>query len=191
MLIYSSNRSSDELVVHFLLNDKALAQKKAAVYKGQIKYIFEKQDGFQTILLNVEIAIEPVFELKVSFPQGEPRFENLLPNTPPQVREALIEVKTNLGKPYMVVQKIAMPLANEKGAVFKKDFFEMKVENVEGLGKSHFSQFIPVSSEEQTIFLSGAKGDSCQAKVYYRLKPYPEMDPGNYLTSIMYSLGEM
>ncbi len=191
MLIYSSSLSSDELTVHYLLDEQALAKEKAAVYKGQIKYIVEKQGSFQTILLDVEVVVDPVFELLVSFPQGEPRFDNLLPNSPPQVREAVVEVKTNLGKPYAVVQKISSPLANEKGFVFKKDFFDMKVEDADGVGKNNFEQFEPVPQEEQVIFTSDLKGNSCKARVYYRLRPYPQMDPGNYLTSIVYSLGEM
>lgn len=190
MLVYSSSLSSDEIVVHFLLNEEALAQLKAGAYHGQIKYILEKASGPATILLNVDIVVEPIFELKVSFPAGEPRFANLIANDPPQVREALVEIKTNLGKPYMVIQRIPSPLANEKGVEFKAEFFDMKVENVEGVGKNSFSAFKTVPREEETLFFSNSKGDPCTAKVFYRLKPYPAMEPGSYLMSIVFSLGE-
>ena len=191
MMIYSSQKASDDLVVHFLFNEEALAGQKAGVYRGQIKYIFEKPSGLQTVFLNVEITVEPVFEIQVSFPEGEPRFQNLLPDSPPQVKQAFVEVKTNLGRPYMVIQKIPAPLANEKGTIFKQENFDMKVENLEGVGKSNFNEFEAVSQEEKTIFFSNPKGDPCKAKVFYRLKPYPGMDPGDYLMSIVYSLGEM
>jgi len=191
MLIYSSNKASDDMAVHFSLNEDALASQKSGVYRGQIKYAFEKPSGIQTVFLNIEITVEPVFEIQVSFPEGEPRFENLLPNSPPQAKQAFVEVKTNLGKPYMVIQKIPSPLANEKGVAFKQEFFDMKVENIEGIGKSNFNEFESVSPEEKTIFFSNSKGDPCKAKVFYRLKPYQGMDPGDYMMSIVYSLGEM
>jgi len=191
MLVYSSTQPSEDIMVRFLLNDQALAIQRSGVYRGQIKYLFEKQSGFETVFLNIEIAVEPVFEIQVSFPEGEPRFDNLFPNTPPQVKQAFVEVKTNLGRPYMVIQKIPSPLANEKGTLFKKDFFDMKVEGVDGIGKNNFNDFATVTLEEKTIFFSNAKGDPCKAKVLYRLKPYEGMDPGDYMMSIVYSLGEM
>lgn len=192
MTVYSSKNMSDTVTIHFALNKDVFSQQKAGSYGGQIKYLLEKQGVFKTVVLNLEVAIDPVFQLDVSFPDGrEPRFDDVLPNSPPQVKEAIVDVKTNLGKPYMVIQKIAAPLANIKGAIFKQESFDMKVESIDGQGKSTFNDFATVPQEEKAIFLSDAKGTPCKVKVLYRLKPYPEMEPGNYLTSIVYSLGEI
>ena len=192
LMIYTSKNTSDTVNVRFSLDQEVASKQKAGVYRGQVKYFLEKQGIAQTVLLNLEITIDPVFQLDVSFPEGrEPRFDDVLPNSPPQVKEAIIDIKTNLGKPYMIIQKIASPLANVKGAVFKQEFFDMKVENMSGQGKSSFEDFTVVPKEERTIFQSDAKGAPCRVRVLYRLKPYPGMEPGNYLTSIVYSLGEI
>ncbi len=192
LMIYTSKDTSDTVNVRFSLDQDVIAEQKAGVYRGQVKYSLEKQGIAQILLLDLEITIDPVFQLDVSFPEGrEPRFDDVLPNSPPQVKEAIIDVKTNLGRPYMVVQKIAAPLANIKGVVFKQEFFDMKVEGVSGQGKSSFEDFMAVPQEERAIFQSDAKGTPCKIRVLYRLKPYPEMEPGNYLTSIVYSLGEI
>lgn len=192
LLIYSSRNISDTVTVHIGLNKDFLSQQKAGVYRGEVKYLLEKQGTFKTVVLNLEIDIDPVFQLDVSFPEGrEPRFDDVLPQSPPQVKEAVVEVKTNLGKPYMVTQKIAAPLANDKGAMFKQESFDMKVESLDGSGKSNFNDFAVTPQEESAIFYSDAKGTPCKIKVLYRLKPYPEMEPGNYMTSIVYSLGEI
>jgi len=189
--IYLSKKPNDNVIVHYLLNEEALLKQKAGVYKGQVKYSLERKGVIKTVFLNLEILIDPVFQIEVTFPEGEPRFDNILPNSPPQIKETVVEVKTNLSKPYLIIQKIPAPLANEKGGTFKEQFFDMKVEAVEGSGKSSFGEFSPVPQEEKTIFQSGPKGEPCKVKVLYRLKPYPEMDAGNYLTSIVYSLGEI
>jgi len=191
MLIYSSQEASDDFVVQFLLDSEAVAKQKAGDYRGQIKYVFERKGSLKTVLLNVVVTVEPVFEMVVNFPQGQPHFENILPNGPPQIKEAIVDVKTNLGRPYMIIQKFSSPLANEKGDLFKEEFFNIKVEKEKGEGKVAFEEFTKVPLEEKAIFQSNAKGDPCTVKVLYRLKPYPEMVAGNYMTSIVCSLGEI
>ncbi len=189
--IYSSQKSSDNVMIYYELDKDVAEKQKAGTYRGQIKYIVERQSGTKIFFLNIEIIIDPVFEVQVQFPEGAPRFDNILPNSPPQIREAVVEVKTNLRKPYILIQKNLSPLANSQGVVFDHEFFDMKIEPLEGVGKNFLDDFKSVLPKEQSLFSSNAKGEPAKVRIFYRLRPYPGMEAGDYATSIVYSLGEM
>jgi hypothetical protein len=142
--------------------------------------------------VNLEAHVAPVFEINVELPPGGVDFANLLPNSPPETREVLVRVQSNLGKPYMVIQKVVSPLSNEKGEAIAEVAFSLKEEFIgSASGKLAHTDFKPVSPGDATLFFSDTQGSSAEFKVIYRLRAYPEMTPGDYRTEIVYSLGEM
>lgn len=190
-LVYSSRKPEDEFVVYFDLNQEILNKQKAGVYKGVINYIFQKKGFTRTVSLSIIIEIDPVFQIIVSFPDGDPSFGSILPNHPPKIKQAVVEVRTNLNRPYSVNQNVVSSLANEKGDIFKKEFFDMKVEAEGCSARVRFDEFQSVPSDERAIFYSNAKGDPCTINIFYRLRPYLGMAPGDYAASIVFSLGEI
>ena len=144
------------------------------------------------MLVDLEVQVEPQFNIEVTLPPEGMRFEKVLPDGPAQVKEVLVNVKTNLGKPYMVIQKMVSPMTNEKGEEIIPQHFHMKV-SLEGSakGRAAMEDFRQVEAGDSSIFYSDNQGSSAAFKAYYRLRGYPEIAPGDYSTSIVYSLSEM
>jgi hypothetical protein len=190
VLLYKSQESEDEFHIHFSLNkDSGL---KAGTYRGKINLLVESNDGTQEFPLNVEIRVDPIFEVNVGLPPGGIRFDRILPTDPPQVHEVNVEVKTNLGKPYMVIHAMATPMTNPKGDEIKKDHFTMKMELVGNTsGRIAAGDFVPVKTGEVPVYFSDSKGSPAQFKVSYRLRSYAGIAAGDYAAPIVFTLGEM
>lgn len=192
VLLYSSNQTDDTFFVNFVIDQGKFDYQKAGRYRGKLKYTIETDGALRSFDIDSEINIDPVFNLEVKLPANGVRFANILPDSPPQLSEVEVRVKSNLGKPYMVMQNVISPLTNEKGFAIPREFFSMKGElSADSVGKASNVEFSPVSSGEAPVFFSDSKGASGTFKIIYRLKAFPEIESGNYTTSIVYSLGEM
>ena len=168
-----------------------IAGQKAGSYRGRVKYILEGPGFQKEFPVDLEVNIRPVFVLDMTLPPGGVTFKNMLPMNPPELREVVVSIKTNLGKPYMVIQNVATPLTNQKGEEVTQDF-DMKTELIDGTkGRVALPDFSSVPTGEESIFFSDNKGSAAQFKVTYRLQAYPEINPGDYTTAIFYSLAEM
>jgi len=191
-LLYESKEHDDRIKVHFELDDEQLAGYKAGNYNGIIRYIVETKQLERVVDVRVSVEIQPTFKLVIEYPDGGVSFQKLLPHLPPQVREMVVKVQTNLGKPYAVSQVIRDPLANEKGNEFDHRFFMIKQILVEGSsGTIQFPEYEPVSLDDSSLFYSDEEGSSAEFKVIYKLIPYGNMKAGTYKSQVVYSLGEI
>jgi hypothetical protein len=191
-LIYSSQAKEDTFYVHFALNPEVVGRQRAGIFKGQLHYTAETQEGQSQYAIDLEAQIDPVFAIEIDLPPEGLSFDDLLPDGQPVLREIGVEVKSNLGKPYMVLQNVTTALTNEKGEVVPGEYFTVqgKMGN-EGRGKMVYSDFRPVPVGEDTVFFSDNKGSSSRFKMIYRLRPFSGMAPGSYNTSVRFSLGEL
>lgn len=191
VLVYSSEAERDDFIINFLINHEEIENQKAGVYRGKVNYIIEGVAFQQTVPVDLEIEINPVFTLEIIFPPEGMSFADLLPKSPPQVKEVEVRVKTNLQKPYMVIQSMNIPLTDEKGQEISTDCFTIKGEIMEGeRGKVEFPVFSSVPVGDTPIFFSDEQGSPSAFKVIYMLKPYSGMSAGDYSTVVSYSLGE-
>lgn len=191
-LIYSSRAGEDTFYINFILNENDMGQQRAGTYKGKLKYIVEAGQDRREKDISLEVEVEPTFIMEVDLPTGGLSFDRLLPDSQPSIREVDVQVRTNLGKPYMVTQSIASPLTNETGAQMPGEYFTMKIEPVDGQsGKGMFADYQPVPGSDHPIFASDNKGSPSHFKVIYRLRPFEGMAAGDYSTSIRFSLGEI
>jgi hypothetical protein len=192
VLIYKSRETEDEFEIKFGLNAERLATLKSGTYRGTIVLTVDAPTGPQEFPMDVGITVEPIFEVNVSLPPGGIKFAHLLPTDPPQVQEVDVEVKTNLGRPYMVIHSMATPLTTPRGDQIKSDNFTMKMELVGNTsGKAEAGDFMPVRTGDMPVFFSDAKGSPAQFKVFYRLRSNPDVAAGDYTAPIVFSLGEM
>ncbi len=191
-LIYSTEESSDLISLHFKVNPDDLQKQKAGKYRGQLRYSIETGGTPKIVDISLEIDVMPVFKLSVDYPPGGMNFSRILPNTPPQEREVLVTVKTNLNQPYAVTQNTSSPLSNAKGFEIPSNYFVMRME-LDGAspGKIQFSDFAPVPIEDTIIYYSDTQGSPATFKAVYQLSPYSAMEAGNYQTAMMYSLSEL
>ncbi|MCK5014955.1 MAG: hypothetical protein KAS66_14175 [Candidatus Omnitrophica bacterium] len=193
ILIYSSQESEDVFYVNFILNEGAIDRQQVGIYKGRLRYTVETGDSQQEIAgIDLEVEVEPIFAIEVDLPSGGLSFERLLPDSQPILREVDVHVKTNLGRPYMVMQNIASPLTNETGNVMPDEYFTMKMDLLDSQsGKVMYSDYQSVSRSDHPIFTSDNKGSPSRFKVVYRLRPFSGMVAGGYSTAIRFSLGEI
>jgi len=190
-LIYISDAAQDSLIVNFEVNREKFDQQKAGSYHGKIRYTIEAEQAQETIDVDLVIAISPTFKIDVVFPAEGMRFGNVLPNSPPQTREVKVMVKSNLRRPYTVMQNTQYSLTNEKGDEIPAEHFRLMQEMLtDSSGKLVYPDFTPLQKGEVPIFYSDNRGSAVEFKVIYRLNAFPGIKPGNYTANIVFSLGE-
>lgn len=191
-LIYASQANEDTFYVNLILDESVMDRQKAGAYRGKLKYVVQAGDDRQEKIIDLEVEVDPTFTMDVDLPAGGLRFERLLPDSQPVLREVTVRVKTNLGRPYMVSQNIASLLTSQSGAQMAQEYFTMKMEPLGGQpGKVLYDDYRPVAAGDHPIFTSDSQGSPSHFKVTYRLRPFAEMAPGDYSTSIRFSLGEI
>ncbi len=190
-LIYESQASEDNINVNLNIDPQLAEKQNAGTYKTRLKYSVETTTQHKEFFIDLDIDIAPVFKLEVEFPAEGMSFDRVLPDAPPQFKKVKVKVNSNLGKPYTVTQNVQATLTNEKGAQVPKEFFTVNVELPDNTkGRSVINEFKPINVGEQSLFTSGNKGESAEVDVIYRLKSFPEITPGVYSASIVYSLNQ-
>ena len=198
-LLYSSDsRGSEDAFTVTYTPSKDFRLQKAGIYRGKLDFIIEtdrpasfKTGVFET--LDLEIEIVPVFEIYcfsggvegVALVFGEINYRKS-----PKTSESEIYIESNLGKPYQAIQKVAGPMADEKGEKIPSEDFTAQVKDLETieLPKLYLKDATAVKEGENIIFASGPSGESAHFKVVYSLTLRPETKSGNYSTKIGYSL---
>jgi len=190
-LICADTDADGTATINFQVSEQAQSL-RAGIYSGRVRYVIESSQGEKNYEINLNLEIMPVFKMEVEYPSGGVNFNRLLPTDPPQLREVLVKIKTNLGRPYNVTQMVGGELTNEKGQALAKDYFTFRQEMASGSnGRVFAPDFVPVPLKDAPLFYSDPKGSPAQFKVIYRLRPAEAMAPGNYNTAITYSLGEI
>lgn len=191
-LIYSSDAAEDEIWINYQLNQTKKTPQKSGRFSGRVIYSVESEVFNQEFPVDVEVEIEPVFELSTEYPPEGMKFTRFLPNSEPQYKEVIVTVKSNTGKPYWVSQNLSTSLSNEKGDQIEGDHFTLKQEILDnGDGKVENNDFMPIKTGDSALFYSDKFGSPVKFKVVYRLRPYQGMQPGDYQTSVVYTLGEI
>lgn len=190
--IYKSTQQSDSFSFLFKLTPDRLVELMAGSYRGVIRFTFETDREVKNFDIDIDIKVSPLFEIGLSFPQGPVSFNGIVPGSDPQIKVVDVDVKSNLGRPYVVKQRVGDLLVNDKGQAIPKKYFVFRQDvDDKSPGRPANSDFKPVSPGESEIFYSDSKGSPARFKVYYRLSPFSEMTAGDYKTSIVFDLGEL
>ena len=167
----------------------------AGNYRSRIQYILESS-GKQVNLgaLDLEIRQDRVFEINIS-PQDQRYnidFSNLKPGEGPRINEVLVEVKTNIGRPYQVTQNILSDLVSSEGIDIPPKFFSLKTVAVNNTkGQLKVLDKIAVAKGNLLLFISDNDGASDQFKILYELVCPPDLLAGSYSSRITYTLTEI
>lgn len=191
-LLYQTNLSDEKVNLTYSLSDDENIVLVAGQYRGQIRYVVDNGTGEQVYPFDIELNIAPIFEVGLAFPEGEIRFKQVIPQSPPKIHQVEVNVKSNLGKPYVVTQEIKSKMINQKGEEFDHAYFTEKGELPEGMtGKIGQPEFVSVPVGTTPIFFSDRRGTPAIFRVYYRLTPYNNMPAGDFTTAVIYSLSEL
>ncbi len=195
--IYTSGRRGqpDNFVVTYSLGD--FKNQKAGRYFGNIKYLLEAENlpnGGLIDTLRLEVENPRLFDLAIT-PElgGRIQFRDLKPMQPAKAYEVLIYINSNVGKRYQVNQVITAGLMNKGGYEIPSQYFTCRIEAV-GTTKGSLKLQQNSAIEKQhdmTLFVSDSEGSSDSFKVIYELTSPPDVQAGDYSTSIVYSLLEI
>ena len=190
-LIYSSNKDEDNFIIYFLANADQVQKQDAGIYKGRVRYIVETDQGSQEFPIRIHFDIPPVFIMNVTTPPGGVSFSHVLADNPPQDKEVLVTVSSNLHKPYQVLEDLQTNMTDPQGKEFDSRYFSIQVDIPSGqAGQTKFTEFSPVQTGEYPVFSSDAQGSGASFKLEYRLQGYTQMSAGNYSAPIRLSLNQ-
>lgn len=167
----------------------------AGNYRSRIQYLLESA-GKQINLgaLDLEIRQERVFEIAIT-PQDQRYsidFTDLKPSAGPRLNEVLIEVKSNLGRPYQVTQNVLSELVNSKGDKIPAQNFSLQTLAVENTkGNLKIPSKVAVEKGNALLFISDSNGSADKFKVIYELICPVDLMAGNYSSRITYTLTEI
>lgn len=194
--IYSSrpDGSADKIftITYSLADPLNLA---AGNYHSRIQYLLESA-GKQVNLgaLDLEIRQERIFEISIS-PQDQRYsidFANLKPSDGPRLNEVLIEVKSNLGRPYQVTQNVLSELVSGDGEKIPSKYFSLQTFSVDNTkGSLKIASKIPVEKGNVLLFVSDINGSADKFKVVYELICPVDLRAGSYSSRITYTLTEI
>ncbi len=195
LLIYSSQArgDSDEIVVNFSVDTKDFEELPSGRFKALVLYNVESLGSLiKRLPLDISLEIKPLFDIEViSESMGGLQFRNLKSDSGSIEKEVIIKVKTNLSRPYNVIQNLTNPLANQSGNTIPLQFFRLKEEKAkDNPGTIIFSQFSALSLGDTRVFASNSTGDSSEFKIIYSLEVPRDMIGGDYFTGLNYSLVE-
>ncbi len=190
-MIFSGRVSQGELDIKFMPVLENILEQNAGTYTGQLKYTVESDSNRQEFSVYVEFQMQPVFTIEASMPPEGVSFKNVSVTNQPEDHEISVAVKTNLHKPYSVTQAMLAPLTNEKGNQLDNNHFLIKVVLPQGQkGKTKFTEFSPLAVGEYPIYVSDGQGSPAAFKVQYRLESYSQMNAGNFLAPMRFSLDQ-
>lgn len=193
--VYSSDSSgeADAVVLNFSVDKADLKGISKGHFTSKLKYTIEADNKTEKeIFVDVELEVQPVFTIEVSadFKEGL-SFGELDSKGNPVEKEAVIKIKTNVNRPYVVIQKLTGSLTNEKGQVVPSEDFMFK-ERIEEdkTGTIAVSEYASLKAGDKEIFFSDDKGSPSEFKVVYYLKASRNTRGGKYFANVGYSLVE-
>lgn len=190
--IYTSNQfgESENFIVTYSLD--SLIKFRAGEYRGTLKYYFEGPTSFLIETLNLELYVPKIFDLVV-IPEtgGLMQFRDIKPNEEPRKNDVIIKVNTNVARPYQVSQKVISEFIDREGHIIPKENFKLKMESLDSKGQIKFPEKTEVKIGETVLFVSDKEGSSDSFKITYELSPGVNLIPGNYSTSVVYSILEI
>ncbi|MEI8350233.1 MAG: hypothetical protein WCI77_08780 [Candidatus Omnitrophota bacterium] len=193
--IYTSDAQgeNDIVTINFNIDLNRLNTVGSGIFQGMIVYTLESNGVMlKRLPLKIQINIERVFEIAVEADTaGGLYFSNVTEENSPIEKEVILKIKTNMTKPYSIVQKMAAPLTNNQGDVIPAELFTYLGEIGEGQkGEVLCSQWVPVKLGDTVVFNSNANGDASVIRMKYSLKVPIDTKAGDYRAQISYALVE-
>jgi hypothetical protein len=193
-LLYTSdnNGSPDQFIVSYAPG-KEFRLQKPGFYRGRLSYLLETENSrgvIETKVLDTyDLALEiaPLFDINVTTDGVEGinlRFGEVSYKSGPKESGVDIEVVSNLGERYQVVQKVYSPMMNESGDRVPPDDFTVTADY---LGAKE----VPAKEGEMVVFDSGPQGASSRVTLTYRLTMRPDSKGGRYSAQLGYSLVQL
>ncbi len=104
-------------------------------------------------------------------------------------KEMTIRVSSDIGRQYRVLHRVIQPLSTPSGVTIPDDQFRMYPRiNSNSQGTLLYSDEVPVSHFDTTLYSSNGTGSGDSFQLVYTLTPKPDQAPGSYYGRIAYIL---
>ena len=142
--------------------------------------------GTATETVGFSINIEPLFAVNVSSQEGGSiELGPVGPGEGPASRIARVSVRSNLGRPYRIVQHLEQKLLSERGAEFTEEPVLFTVTNGANGGRSEASSPTPLTEQPAVLFTSGPEGESDDFTITYAVSSQKLVPAGSYRARVI------
>lgn len=142
--------------------------------------------------IRVTATIAPVFNLSVEVVGGKDLldFGSVRQGESPSRQELVISMRSNLRRPYQIVQESFGPLQNEQGDVIPEAKFTCVTYGMTGMktkGTLGAKEPTPVTEKPLLLFVSDEEGKGDYFTVGYTVTPLPDQRAGEYKTVLIFT----
>lgn len=142
--------------------------------------------------IRVTATIAPLFDLSVEVVGGGEAldFGVVRQGESPARQELVIAMRSNLRRPYQIVQEVFGPLQNEQGDTIPSEKFTCVTYGMTGMktkGNLGAKKPIPVTEKPLVLFVSDEQGKGDYFTVGYQVTPLPDQKAGEYKTVLIFT----
>ena len=142
--------------------------------------------------IRVTATIATMFNLSVEVIGGGLAldFGSVKQGESPARQELVVAMRTNLRRPYQIVQEAFGPLTNEHGNTIPEDKFTCLTYGATGMktkGELGAREPVPVTEKPMVLFVSDEEGRGDYFTVGYNVTPAPDQPSGEYTTVLIFT----
>ena len=190
-ILYTSTDNGRGETLHLDFSITPDVRQKAGVYSGMLHYKIESSSPLvlpEILSVPVRLEIDPIFFLNVKLTEPDGiHFGTFRGGRDKENKQVVLDIQSNLGKPYQVSQVVSRKLTNENGVAIPDDKFLFSVSGLKR-GSAAVSVPTPVKDGVSLLFTSDSDGSPEEAEVNYELTIPPEATKGSYSSEIKYSV---
>lgn len=193
--IYTSNTVGDTDSFVLVFNVKVPGDQPGGVYHTQITFTAElvnAQSGVSPSIVTMDVRVEitPDFRIVIQNVRGGRylEFERISKNRPTSASALKMEIESNIGTAYRIIQQLTEPLASAEG--FSLDESRL---SFAGSGGAHGSLTVAGSLQEVSesptlLYTSGETGQGDVIGLQYQLTPGESQKAGIYSGNISFKI---
>lgn len=192
--VYTSNAAGDIDEFVLVYNVRVPDDQPGGVYRTQITFTAElvnAQGGVSPSIVTMEVRVEitPTFQMKISSSKGGRELDlgRITKDRPAAAENILLEVGSNIGSTYRIVQQMTEPLISQDGAVLDESDFSFTVAS-KTQGAAAAAGSSPVSSTPLVVYTSNDNGAGDVIQVQFSLKPEAEQKAGIYRGNLTFKV---
>lgn len=188
-LLYTSNSAGDSDAFVLVFNVRVPENQPGGVYHTQITFTAQPTDGSASpsiVTLDVRLEIRPTFHFTVQSARGgrELNLGRITKERAIAAEAVRVEIESNIGSVYRVVQQLTEPLISQEGEVLDESVFSF---SAAGNGRGSLAAgggSAPVLQSPLTIYTSSETGQGDAFEIQYALTPSTTQKAGVYTGSL-------
>ena len=162
------------------------AGQPAGRYRAQVQV----QLLSQTIAYPIEAEVVPIMALEVRAADGGPPrmgFGQLLPGKQSEIKQLVLDIRSNMGQPYEVSQDLAHPLVSPDGHLLPAEALVCSISQPP-IGQAMVSGEAAVDAGRRVLYRSDERGSSATLALQCAVRVPEYATAGDYQTSLTFTI---